>query len=168
MIVGRSWCPLRGVGPSPHCHFMWMSCHTPVCPTGLAPQLPAIRVRVRVRVIERETEELGLGLELGLLKFNLGLGLLKKKQKSELRVSRRCIEVERERYSFRSGQSKKCVAVSVCLSRTRGDQPLDTMGHSGARKHDRMCSVEHDASPGERREGAPWCTCSLPRLAPVR
>ena len=39
----------------------------------------------------------GLGLQ------GLGLGLLKKKQKSELRVSRRCIEVERERDSFRSG-----------------------------------------------------------------
>ena len=34
---------------------------------------------------------------------------MKKKQKSELRVSRRCIEVERERDSFRSGWSKKCV-----------------------------------------------------------
>ena len=40
--------------------------------------------------------ELGLGL-------GLGLGLLKEKQKSELRVSRRYIEVERERDSFRSG-----------------------------------------------------------------
>ena len=37
------------------------------------------RVRVRVRVI-----------------VGLGLGLLKEKQKSELRVSRRYIEVERE------------------------------------------------------------------------
>ena len=39
----------------------------------------------------------------GFLKGLLGLGLLKEKQKSELRVSRRCIEVERERDSFRSG-----------------------------------------------------------------
>ena len=41
----------------------------------------------------------------------------------------------------------------MCVSRTRGDQPLDTMGHSGATKHDRMCSVEHVASPGEKRRG---------------
>ena len=59
----------------------------------------------------------------------------------------------------------------VCLSRTRGDQPLDTMGHSGARKHDRMCSVEHDASPGEKRRGTmvymlttPTCTSSIAQL----
>ena len=32
-----------------------------------------------------------------MLGVELGLGLLKEKQKSELRVSRRCIEVERER-----------------------------------------------------------------------
>ena len=59
----------------------------------------------------------------------------------------------------------------MCLSRTRGDQPLDTMGHSGARKHDRMCSVEHDASPGEKRRGTmvymlttPTCTSSIAQL----
>ena len=40
---------------------------------------------------------------------------MKRKQRSELRVSRRCIEVEREKDSFRSGWSKKCVAVSVCV-----------------------------------------------------
>ena len=59
----------------------------------------------------------------------------------------------------------------MCLSRTRGDQPLDTMGHSGATKHDRMCSVEHDASPGEKRRGTmvymlttPTCTSSIAQL----
>ena len=45
------------------------------------------------------------------------------------------------------------------------------MGHSGARKHDRMCSVEHDASPGEKRRGTmvymlttPTCTSSIAQL----
>ena len=39
---------------------------------------------------------------------------MKEKQKSELRVSRQYIEVERERDSIRSGQSKKCAA-AVCV-----------------------------------------------------
>ena len=51
--------------------------------------------------------------------------------------------------AFSVGAVEKC----LCFSWTRGGHPLDTMGHSGARKHDRMCSVEHDASPGEKRRG---------------
>ena len=40
------------------------------------------------------------------------------------------------------------------------------MGHPGAREHDRMCFVGHDASPvlQEIEKGAPWCTYSLPPL----
>ena len=45
------------------------------------------------------------------------------------------------------------------------------MGHPGARRHDRMCFVEHDASPGEKRRGTmvymlttPTCTSSIAQL----
>ena len=56
----------------------------------------------------------------------------------------------------------------MCVSRTRGDQPLDTMGHSGATKHTTECSLSNTMPLQKRKEGAPWCTCSLPQLTPVR
>ena len=59
----------------------------------------------------------------------------------------------------------------MCVSAGLGGQPLDTMGHPGAREHDRMCFVEHDASPGEKRRGTmvymlttPTCTSSIAQL----
>ena len=58
------------------------------------------------------------------------------------------------------GAVEKC----VWLGWARGSESLDTMGHPGAREHDRMCFVGHDASPGEKRRGTDGVHAHYPHL----
>ena len=92
---------------------------------------------------------------------------MKEKQKSDLRVSRRYIEVERERDSFRSGQLKKCVAVSVgavvcysqCLARRayRGSDPR----HRCAQHSLESCATEAPLTDSEPRLWGPSTVADL-------
>ena len=97
--------------------------------------------RVRVRVIERETEE-----------------FIESKQTTYW---------SRERDSIRSSQSKKCSS-SVCGSAGLGVINPSTPWVILVLESTKECALSDTMPLHERKEGAPWCTCSLPQLAPVR
>ena len=63
---------------------------------------------------------------------------------------------ERERDSFRSGQSKKCVAVSVCVSAELGVINPSTPWVILVLQSTTECALSNTMPLQERKEGAPW------------